>query len=89
MPSYRLGCEDSGSLGASGRDARPKLRGMYVAVRLQAVQCRVTFPPGASSSDIRSGCRLTDGEPHEGQTSVLRSRSAAIKISASGALYSL
>lgn len=62
---------------------------MYAALRLQAVQFRVTRPPGASSLLERSGKRWTAIEPQEGQTKGLWSRSAAIRISASGARYSL
>jgi hypothetical protein len=61
----------------------------FPAVRPQAVQWRVTFPPGASAAEERSGVRVTSAEPHEGQTKGFRSRSAAISISASGARYSL
>jgi hypothetical protein len=62
---------------------------MYAAVRLQAVQCRVTLPPGASSCDERSGMRATEAAPQEGHTNGFWSLSAAISISASGARYSL
>lgn len=62
---------------------------MYAAVRLQAVQWRVTLPPGASSWDERSGIRSTDAAPQDGQTNGFWSLSAAISMSASGARYSL
>ncbi len=62
---------------------------MYTAVRPQALQWRVIFPPGASSSSDRSGTRSTVAELQEGHTNGFWSRSAAISISASGARYSL
>src|SRR4051812_21566853 len=62
---------------------------MYAALRLQAVQWRVIRPPCASSVLDRSGTRSTSTEPQEGQTRGFWSRSAAIRISASGARYSL
>jgi len=65
------------------------VRGMYAALRLQAVQWSVTRPPGASSALDRSGFLSTATEPHEGQTKGFWSRSAAIRTSASGARYSL
>jgi plastocyanin len=49
----------------------------------------VTRPPGASSELNRSGTRSTSTEPQEGQTRGFWSRSAPIRISASGARYSL
>lgn len=60
---------------------------MYTALRLQAAQVRVTRPAG--SSEPRRGTRWMSAEPQEGQTRGFRSRSAAIKIRASGARYSL
>ena len=65
------------------------MRGMYAALRPQAVQWSVTRPPWASSDDDRSGVRTTATELQEGQTRGFWSRSAAIRISASGARYSL
>ena len=65
------------------------MRGMYAALRLQAAQWRVTRPPWASSALDLSGMRSTSAEPHEGHTRGFWSRSAAIRISASGARYSL
>ena len=62
---------------------------MYAAVRPQAPQCRVTWPPCASSDEERSGVRSTWLTLQDGHTSGFWSRSAAIRISASGARYSL
>jgi hypothetical protein len=62
---------------------------MYEAVRPQAAQWRVTLPPGASSTDARSGVRSTALELQEGHTNGFWSRSDAIRIRASGARYSL
>jgi hypothetical protein len=70
-------------------DERLSVRAMYAAVRPHAAQCSVTRPPCASSDDDRMGVRSTSGELQEGQTSGFWSRSAAIRISASGARYSL
>jgi hypothetical protein len=62
---------------------------MYAAVRPQAAQCSVTRPPWASSHDALHGTRSTSEELQEGHTRGFWSRSAAIRISASGARYSL
>jgi hypothetical protein len=61
---------------------------MYAAMRPQPLQWRVTRPPWASSELDRAGLLSTAAEPHEGQTKGFWSRSAAIRISASGARYS-
>ena len=59
-------------------------------MRPQAAQWRVTRPPWASSDEDRCGVRVRPAlELQEGQTSGFWSRSAAIRISASGARYSL
>jgi hypothetical protein len=70
-------------------DERLSVRAMYAAVRPHAAQCSVTRPPCASSDNDRMGVRSTSEELQEGQTSGFWSRSAAIRISASGARYSL
>jgi hypothetical protein len=49
----------------------------------------VTRPPCASSELDLSGTRSMETDPQEGQTKGFWSRSAAIRISASGARYSL
>src|SRR6476469_3327324 len=70
-------------------DERLSVRAMYAAVRPHVAQCSVTRPPCSSSDDDRVGVRSTWGELQEGQTNGFWSRSAAIRISASGARYSL
>src|SRR5688500_11672988 len=73
-------------LGASGDLTGPVPASRYTALRPQDAQVSVTRP---GSSEPRGGLRWMSVAPQDGQTSGFRSRSATIKIRASGARYSL
>ena len=75
--------------GASGRDERLSGAGDVGGGAAAGGAVEGDPPPWASSESDRSGIRSTAAELQEGQTSGFWSRSAAIRISASGARYSL